>query len=319
MVRSKGDGPLITGPWLRGDTRGGRTWIVTGKLPREGNTQSMRTNSIVPLRLLQHSAAANGPFSSGNSAKSGPPTSGHVAVVIYSRPYPAANVLRALVHSGFLTVERPAGEDAVRVVNELGPSLIVLAIDPRRERDVQLSRAVCSKTGGAVLALSPGGHPDADAALLNAGADVCIHDAEAGDLFSAQICALARRAGLREPEPPAPLGSIVAGGLVLDIDRREVLRNDTRIALTPTEFKILKLLASNAGRVCSIQDLFREVQGYDASIGEARELTKVYIRRIRRKLEDDPADPEIIVNVRGFGYLLETGSGASRRPAAIAA
>jgi len=208
-------------------------------------------------------------------------------------------------------VERPAGEDAVQVVTELEPSLVVLAIDPRRERDIQLSRALSAKTRGAMLALSPVGHPDADAAVLKVGADVCLHDSEVADLFGAQVGALARWARLPEPEPATALGSIVAGGLVVDLDRREVLRNETQIALTPAEFKILRLLAGNAGRVCSIPDLFKEVQGYDAPIFEARELVKVYIRRIRRKIEDDPANPEIIVNVRGFGYLLETGPEAS--------
>jgi len=230
---------------------------------------------------------------------------GHVAVVIHSRPYPAASILQALVHAGFLTVERPAGPDAVQVVNELGPSLIVLAIDPRQERDIQLARAMSSKTKGAVLALSPGGHPEAEAAVLNAGADVCLHDPEVGELFGAQVGALARWVRLLEPEPPTALGSIVVGGLVVDLDRREVLRDETRIALTPAEFKILRLLASSAGRVCSIPDLFKEAQGYDAPLFESRELVKVYIRRIRRKIEDDPANPELVVNVRGFGYLLE--------------
>ncbi len=279
----------------------------------------LTTNSTVPMRAPSRSAWTEYPLSNRSPLSFGSNIQGHVAVVTHSRPYPAASVLQALVHAGFLTVERPAREDAVQVVNELEPSRIVLAIGPRRDRDIQLSRVISSKTKGAVLALSPGGHPDVDAAVLKVGADVSLHDSEVADLFDAPVGAFARRVQVFEPEPPTALGSIVAGRLVVDLDRREVLRGETRIGLTPAELKLLRLLASNAGRVCSVPDLFKEVQGYDSSISESRELVKVYIRRIRRKIEDDPANPELIVNVRGFGYLLETGSEAPLPCQAIAA
>ena len=279
----------------------------------------MSTNSIVPLRTFPYLLRAGNPISNRRATSSSSQREGDVALVVYSRPYPAASVLQTLIHTGFLTVERPATEDAMHVLNELKPSLIVLAIDPRHERDIQLSRLITSRTNAAVVALSPAGQPDADAALLNVGADVCLHDVEVADLFGPQIAALTRRARMLAPEPPMALGSIAASGLVVDLARREVLLHETQIAVTPTEFKILKFLVGNAGTVCSIPEIFREVHGYDASIVEAREMIKVYIRRIRRKLEVDPSVPDLIVNVRGFGYLLETGAEASGRAQGIAA
>jgi DNA-binding response OmpR family regulator len=76
-------------------------------------------------------------------------------------------------------------------------------------------------------------------------------------------------------------------------------------SLTPTEFKILAYLAKNAGKEVSPVEILRAVQDYTYSDREAQEIVKVYIRRIRRKVEADPSEPSYIINVRGFGYMLE--------------
>ena len=83
--------------------------------------------------------------------------------------------------------------------------------------------------------------------------------------------------------------------------------------MTPTEFKILAYLARNAGKVVSPVEILRAVQDYTYSEREAQEIVKVYIRRIRRKVESTRLTPNYIVNVRGFGYMLE------RREARLAA
>jgi two-component system KDP operon response regulator KdpE len=93
--------------------------------------------------------------------------------------------------------------------------------------------------------------------------------------------------------------------LVLDFDRCQAVREEQVIPLTPTEFKILSYLARNAGKVVSPVEILRAVQDYTYSDREAQEIVKVYIRRIRRKIEVEPSEPSYIVNVRGFGYMLE--------------
>ncbi|MDZ7728325.1 MAG: winged helix-turn-helix domain-containing protein [Dehalococcoidia bacterium] len=100
-------------------------------------------------------------------------------------------------------------------------------------------------------------------------------------------------------------GIITVRDLTLDFDRCQAVRGEDRIPLTPTEFKILAFLARNAGKVVSPVEILRAVQEYTYSEREAQEIVKVYIRRIRRKVEADPAAPSYIVNVRGFGYMLE--------------
>lgn len=272
----------------------------------------MTNNSIVPLQLRRVPGAvgrqpSNGGFAGARNPVTEPGDASSVAVVVYTRIYPAVSVLQALVQRGFLTAERPARDDTVQLVNDLKPSLVVLAVDPRRSQDVRLARSIMATTSAAALALLPAFDPKLAALLLNAGADVCMHDSETPEYLSAQLGALSRWCRPVGPEEPEAAGSIVVGDLTMDLDRRELFRNGTRIGLTSVEFRILEILASNAGKVCSIPALFRDVRGCKASIGEAGAWAKVYIRRIRRKIEDDPARPRLIVNVRGFGYLMDPG------------
>ena len=125
-------------------------------------------------------------------------------------------------------------------------------------------------------------------------------------MLTAQLSALTRRKGAQTPAPQEDgPSSITVRDLVLDFDRCQAIRDDQTIPLTPTEFKILAYLARNAGKVVSPVEILRAVQDYTYSEREAQEIVKVYIRRIRRKVEVDPADPNYIVNVRGFGYMLE--------------
>ncbi len=236
-----------------------------------------------------------------------------VAFVTHTREYASADVLPALAHLGFTTTERPHDRETERLVAQFRPDLVVLAIDPRRETDLRLVEGAARVAPSAtLLVLVPGPSPQGVAAALEAGADVCLRDSDGADVVAAQIAAIARRRrAMAEQEDEEPK-TLTVRDLVLDFDRCQAVRNDERIPLTPTEFKILAYLARNAGKVVSPVEILRAVQDYSYSEREAQEIVKVYIRRIRRKIEHDPSEPSYIVNVRGFGYMLERR--ASRRP-----
>ena len=76
------------------------------------------------------------------------------------------------------------------------------------------------------------------------------------------------------------------------------------VHLTRTEFKLLIELATNPGKVLSREDLLERVWGYDY-FGDSR-LVDVHVRRLRTKVEVDPANPKYVVTVRGMGYKLQT-------------
>ena len=227
-----------------------------------------------------------------------------VAFVTHTREYRSSDVLPALARGGFTTTERPHDRETERLLAQFNPDLVVLAIDPRQDSDLTLVRSVGRVTRGTVMVIAPGPHALGLAAALDAGADLCIRDTDGVDFLTSQLAAMARR---RSPAPELDDGptTVTVRDLTLDFDRCQAQREDELIPLTPTEFKILAYLARNAGKVVSPVEILRSVQDYTYSDREAQEIVKVYIRRIRRKIEVEPSEPNYIVNVRGFGYMLE--------------
>ncbi len=227
-----------------------------------------------------------------------------VAFVTHTREYRSADVLPTLARHGYTTTERPHDKETERLLAHFDPDLVVLAVDPRHEQDVALIRNIARSCSASLVVLAPGPHSNGLTTALEAGADVCLRDTDGVEMLSAQLSALTRRKtppGKTEDGPSA----LSVRDLTLDFDRCQAVRDDTVIPLTPTEFKILSYLARNAGKVVSPVEILRAVQDYTYSDREAQEIVKVYIRRIRRKIEADPSDPSYIVNVRGFGYMLE--------------
>lgn len=94
------------------------------------------------------------------------------------------------------------------------------------------------------------------------------------------------------------------GDLLLDIPRHVVEVYGEPVELTPREFELLAMLAKNAGRVVTTQDLVREAWGMDEET--AVDNLKPYIHYLRRKLEKDPTSPRWVTTVRGIGYRLNT-------------
>lgn len=227
-----------------------------------------------------------------------------VAFVTHTREYRSSDVLPALARNGFTTTERPHDRETERLLAQFDPDLVILAIDPRQDQDLQLIRSVSRTCHAALMVLAPGPHPYGLAQALEAGADVCLRDTDGPDLLMAQLSSLARK---RQPVQTTEEGpaQVTVRDLVLDFDRCQASREEEVIPLTPTEFKILAYLARNAGKVVSPVEILRAVQDYTYSERKAQEIVKVYIRRIRRKVELDPSEPSYIINVRGFGYMLE--------------
>ncbi len=93
------------------------------------------------------------------------------------------------------------------------------------------------------------------------------------------------------------------GQLRIDLQRKEVLYRKHPISVSPKEFSILVLLARNPGRVVSTQEIIEEAWGKGA-IATSDEVKK-YIWLLRKKLEENPEEPKVIVTVRGFGYRLQ--------------
>lgn len=140
--------------------------------------------------------------------------------------------------------------------------------------------------------------------VLDAGADDCVLATTAPEVLAARARALLRRV----QQPARSGGVITVRDLTLDLDQCRVTLNDRPISLTPTEFRLLAVLAQNAGKVIDASTLLSSVHRHNYSERDAQNLVKVHIANLRRKLGDSQRENSYILCVRGFGYMLERRS-----------
>ena len=118
--------------------------------------------------------------------------------------------------------------------------------------------------------------------------------------LKARVRALLRRASMSAAQEPAKTSVLTRGHISVDTERRSAYKNGVAIELTMKEFDLIEFLMKNPGRVYSRENLLDLVWGYDYQ-GDTRTVD-VHIRRLREKLELDPAHPEYIVTKWGVGY-----------------
>jgi len=126
-----------------------------------------------------------------------------------------------------------------------------------------------------------------------------------GDVFD-ELRGQAQRPSRAEPVPPRRERFLQSRGIIIDLQKHLVTMDSHVLDLTPTELRLLSTLIANADQVMSCGQLVYQVQNYETDEREARSIIRVYVRRLRKKIEPDPASPSYILNVRGAGYMFST-------------
>jgi DNA-binding response OmpR family regulator len=123
--------------------------------------------------------------------------------------------------------------------------------------------------------------------------------------LEASLKQLKNAEGVEEAEFSSPQMISLGEGVMMDFGRREIWRGGDKVALTPTEGKLMRVMYENRGRVMSHRELVFLVQGYETSDWEAPEVLRPLVSRLRRKLMIFPNGKDWIMNVRGTGYVFE--------------
>ena len=133
--------------------------------------------------------------------------------------------------------------------------------------------------------------------LDSGGDDYITKPFKLGELLS-RIRALLRRAGMSSRQPA---GQIRCGGLTIDLVSRRAVLRDRALDLTQAEFRLLCLLARNAGRTVTREVILNDLWDNAGAFVDDNTLS-VYVRRLREKVEEDPSQPRHLITVRGCGY-----------------
>ncbi len=219
-------------------------------------------------------------------------------LLVDDEPLITDSLTYSLRREGFDVKAVGDGSAALHEVQEFQPDLIVLDIMLPGMSGYEFCRRLRTYSATPVIMLTARGEEIDRVLGLEVGADDYLAKPFSFRELLARIRAIMRRVQL--DRQANQLQTIELGRLSLDPISRRVFRRDQELQLSAREFDLLSLLMKNAGRALSREELLTQVWG-DDWIGDPRTLD-VHVRWLRLKIEEDPATPQYIQTVRGYGY-----------------
>jgi len=204
-----------------------------------------------------------------------------------------------LRREGYEPLQAGSGDEALRLFQSERPDLVVLDLMLPGTSGEEVCRRLRRESRVPVLMLTAKAAEEERLRGFRLGADDYLTKPFSPRELVARVRALLRRAS-GEPLPLAGVVRFNRGELVLDLERRQVLKGGRPISLTATELRLLLTLASHPRRVFSREELIRFALGQDFS-GFDRTVD-AHVKNLRRKIESDPRRPAYIETVRGSGY-----------------
>jgi two-component system KDP operon response regulator KdpE len=202
---------------------------------------------------------------------------------------------------GFDTLVCADGSKALSALETEQPDMVLLDLMLPEADGFELCRQIRERSPVAIIVVSARGGERDKVTALNMGADDYMTKPFGIEELLARILATLRRTRPAEPAVETAPSVLTIGDVEIDLAAQRVRRADTEVHLTPTEFALLRELAANRGKLLSRTHLLRRVwgRGYETET----EYVRVYIRRLRAKLES-PGGPPLIVTQPRAGYRI---------------
>jgi two-component system KDP operon response regulator KdpE len=207
-------------------------------------------------------------------------------------------VSRNLRARGYIVSEAGNGLEALAIWERENPQLAVLDIMMPRMDGLEVCRRIREHSNAPIIALTALDGEADKVAALDLGADDYLTKPFGVEELLARVRAAMRRS-LWQGEQTAS-GSQWFGALMIDLEGHVVRRDEAEIRLTPTEFALLAQLVTHAGKVLTHRQLLQRVWGPE--YGDEAEYLRVYVQRLRRKIEPEPATPRYLLTEPGVGY-----------------
>jgi two-component system KDP operon response regulator KdpE len=222
---------------------------------------------------------------------------GPLVLVVEDEPQVRRFLRAALSAHGYRFLEAGGVREAEQLATSHNPDVFLLDLSLPDGDGLDLTRRLREWTRSPIVVLSARGREEDKVDALDAGADDYLTKPFGVKELLARLRVALRHAAASPGEPPV----LEAGPLRVDLARREVTVGGRDVRLTPTEYRLLALLARHAGKVLTHRQILREVWGPNAT--EAHHV-RVHMAELRKKIEADPARPRLLVTEPGVGYRL---------------
>jgi OmpR family response regulator RpaB len=207
---------------------------------------------------------------------------------------------------GYQVVTACDGVEALELFGRTNPDLVVLDVMMPKLDGYGVCQELRKESDVPIVMLTALGDVADRITGLELGADDYVVKPFSPKELEARIRCVLRRVEKEGEGGSIPNSGIIqVGDLRIDTNKRQVYRADERIRLTGMEFSLLELLVSRSGEPFSRGEILKEVWGYTPERHVDTRVVDVHISRLRSKLEDDPANPELILTARGTGYLFQ--------------
>ncbi len=216
----------------------------------------------------------------------------------------ARGIEYALKAEGFITLTAETGRKGIELARDQSPHLVLLDIRLPDINGFEVCRQLRAMGMRQPILMVTARDEETDRIFgLELGADdYIIKPFSLRELVARVRAALRRAYGELAGVPET--GTITFGSVEIDQEQMQVYRSGQPVSLTPTEFRLLRLLAASPGQVFSREHLLETIWGYENVVGSDRTVD-VHMRHLREKLEEDPANPRWLITVRGFGYKFQ--------------